>query len=359
MNKILVLLFLCCGTLMHAQLIKNGYSIKGVVEGDYSDYIYLRAYGSDYIKDSCLVVDKKFNFSGKLANAAQASLTLKPTSTVALFYLENSPIEITVATSVFKNGNEDINDIEIKKISGSKTQELMAEIDDYQKVIEKSSLSKEEKNKKIFKKYYESVTGNPDYPILDFLVVKSKKTGLLSVDQLKDLSAVVVKKKKKEIEKDSLIIRNNPKLSKKLAEGKQLENFTLPNQFGKKINISDFKGKFVLIEFWASWYKPTRVNNKELVKIYEKCKSKNFEIVSISIDTYDGNWKKALESDKLTWTNLIETGGWEGKVTKQFEIKGIPLNILIDKNGKIVAVNQRGDFLLEKLDYFLIVDSNK
>jgi peroxiredoxin len=359
MKKILLALFLCCGILMNAQEIKHTFRIKGQVEGDYDGYVYLHTLGIDNIKDSCLVVDKKFNFFGKLGNAAQASLTLKTTSTVAFFYLENSPIDITIATSVFKNGNEDINDIEIKNITGSKTQVLMNGIDDYQKMIEKSPITKEEKNKKIFKKYYESVIGNPDYPILDFLIVNSKKKGLLSVEQINDLSSVVVAKKKVEVEKDSLIIRNNPKVSKKLTVGKKLENFSLPDQNGKKISINDFKGKYVLIDFWASWYAPTRLNNKELVKVYDKYKSKNLEIVSVSIDTYVGNWKSALDKDKLTWTNLIETGGWQGKVLKQFEIKGIPLNILIDKQGKIVAVNTRGDFLFEKLDYFLNVDSNK
>ncbi|MET0760217.1 MAG: TlpA disulfide reductase family protein [Flavobacterium sp.] len=352
-------LFLCFSIAMNSQEIKNTFTIKGQVEGDYSGYIYLRTSGMDNIKDSCLVADKKFNFFGKLGNSAQASLTLKPTSTVAFFYLENSVIDITVATSVFKNGNEDINDIEIKKITGSKTQELMNAVDAYQKTIEKSALSKEEKNKKIYKKYYELVIGNPDYPILDLLTTKSKKSGLLTVDQLKDLSSVVVAKKKIEQEKDSLIIKNDPKISKKLTVGLKLENFTLPNQTGKKISINDFRGKYVLIDFWASWYKPSRLNNKELVKVYEKYKNKNFEILSISIDTYAGNWKTAIEKDQLTWTNLIETGGWHGKVTKQFEIKGIPLNILLDKDGKILAVNIKGDFLFEKLDHHLNVNSNK
>lgn len=352
-------LFLWFSIVTNAQEIKNTFTIKGQVEGDYTGYIYLRTSGMDNIKDSCLVVDKKFSFFGKLGKAAQASLTLKPTSTVAFFYLENSVVDMTITTSLFKNGNENINDIELKKITGSKTQELMTEIDAYQKEIEKRPISKEEKNNKIFKKYYESVSENPDYPILDFLIVKSKKSGLLSVDQIKDLSSVVVSKKKKEKEKDSLIIRNKPKISKKLTEGKQLENFELPNQAGKKIAINSFRGKYVLVNFWASWYNPTRLNNKELTKVYEKYKSKNFEIVSISIDTYDGNWKSAIEKDQLTWTNLIEIGGWQGKVTKQFEIKGIPLNILLDKEGKILAVNATGDLLSKKLDYFLNVDSNK
>jgi alkyl hydroperoxide reductase subunit AhpC len=95
-----------------------------------------------------------------------------------------------------------------------------------------------------------------------------------------------------------------------------------------------------------------------LKEIYNKYKNKNFEIVSISIDTYGNNWKKAIETDGLSWTNLIEIGGWHGKVTKQFEIKGIPLNIILDKEGKIITVNSTGELLQKKLDFLLNVDSN-
>ena len=86
---------------------------------------------------------------------------------------------------------------------------------------------------------------------------------------------------------------------------------------------------------------------------YPKYKNKDFEIVSISIDTFGDNWAKAIEKDGLTWVNLIEIGGWHGKVTNQFEIKGIPLNILLDKDGKIIAVNSTRELLLKKLDFLL------
>ncbi|MES2545126.1 MAG: TlpA disulfide reductase family protein [Bacteroidota bacterium] len=351
------ILFFFIGFLAKAQEPKKAFVIKGQVEGTYTDYIYLKT-ADNSIKDSCLVVNGKFNFSGNLDGTAQATLSLKPTSTVVFFYIENSSIAIDVVTSVFKNGNQNINDIEIKKISGSKTQELMLEVEKYQKEVETSTLSKDEKNKKIFKKYYEAVTMNPEYPIADFLIAKSKQKGTLSIDQVKDLSKFTSEKKKIMNEKDTLKIQNKAPISAKLAVGKKIEKFTLNNQKGKKVSIDDFKGKVVLINFWASWYKPTRINNMDLVKVYQKYKNKNLEIVSISIDTYDKSWMTAIENDNLTWTNLIDTDGWHGKVVTQFEIKGIPLNILVNKNGTIVAVNVTGDILREKLDYYLDVDSN-
>lgn len=341
---------------MFSQEIKKTFTINGNVEGDYSGMIYLRSSALENINDSCLVVDKKFKFNGKLGDTAKISLTLKPISTIVFFYLENSIVDLTIATAVFKNGNEDVNDIEIKKISGSKTNDLMTSIDEYQKKIEKSELSKEEKNNKIFKKYFETVIGNPDYPILDLVIKKESKNQFLSAEQINDLMLVAPIKKKVKIEKvkDTLKIFNKTVLSKKLKIGKKLENFSLPNQTGESVSIEDFRGKVVLINFWASWYKPSRKNNLEWKDIYNKYKNRNFEIVSISIDTYGNNWTKAIETDGLSWTNLIDIGGWHGKVTNQFEIKGIPLNILLDKDGKIIAVNSTGELLLKKLDFLLI-----
>lgn len=359
-KKIIVSLFIFFRIALFSQETKKSFTINGNIEGDYSGMIYLHSNSIDNINDSCLVVDKKFKFNGKLGDAAKISLTLKPISTIAFFYLENSIVDLTIATSVFKNGNEDINDLEIKKISGSKTNDLMTSIDEYQKTIEKSGLSKEEKSNKIYKKYFESVIGNPEYPILDFLLKKAPKNQILSAEQISDLMLVAPIKKKLEIEKveDTLKINNKTVLSKKLKIGKKLENFSLPNHLGKSVAIEDFRGKVVLINFWASWYKPSRKNNTELTNLYRKYKNKNFEIVSISIDTYGNNWTKAIETDGLSWTNLIDIGGWHGKVTNQFEIKGIPLNILLDKNGKIIYVNSTGDLLQKKLDFMLNVDSN-
>ena len=354
-KNVIVSLFIFFRIALFSQEAKKTFTINGNVEGDYNGMIYLRSSSLEHINDSCLVVDKKFKFSGKLGESTKVSLTLKPTSTVDFFYLENSIVDLTIATTVFKNGKEDINDIEIKKVVGSKTNDLMTSIDEYQKKIEKSELSKEEKNNKIYKKYFETVIENPEYPVLDLVLKKPKKNQFLSANQISDLMLVAPIKKKVNIEniKDTLKIENKTVLSKKLNIGKILENFSLPNQKEESISISDFKGKFVLINFWASWYKPSRKKNSELIEIYSKYKNKDFEIVSISIDTFGDNWIKAIEKDGLTWVNLIEIGGWHGKVTNQFEIKGIPLNLLLDKDGKIIAVNPTRELLLKKLDFLL------
>ena len=174
-KKIIITLFIFFRIALFSQEAKKTFTINGNVEGDYNGMIYLRSSALENINDSCLVVDKKFKFIGKLGESAKVSLTLKPTSTVDFFYLENSIVDLTIAAAVFKNGTEDVNDIEIKKVSGSKTNDLMTSIDEYQKKIEKSELSKEEKNNKIYKKYFETVIENPEYPVLALVLKKPKK----------------------------------------------------------------------------------------------------------------------------------------------------------------------------------------
>lgn len=139
-EKIIILsLLIFVRIALYSQEAKKTFTINGNIEGDYNGMIYLRSSALENINDSCLVVDNKFKFIGKLEASAKVSLTLKPTSTVAFFYLENNSIDLTIATSVFKNGTEDINDIEIKKVSGSKTNDLMTSIDEYQKKFKKVS----------------------------------------------------------------------------------------------------------------------------------------------------------------------------------------------------------------------------
>ena len=139
--------------------------------------------------------------------------------------------------------------------------------------------------------------------------------------------------------------------------GDALPAFILTNASDNKVSSTLFQHKFILIDFWASWCAPCRLANKKLVQLYTFIDKSKIDFVGISIDTNKLKWIKAIEKDKLAWTNLIDTDGWHGKVVTQFEIKGIPLNILLDKNGTIIAVNVRGDLLREKLEYYLNLDN--
>ena len=116
----------------------------------------------------------------------------------------------------------------------------------------------------------------------------------------------------------------------------------MPDQTGKQFKLSDFKGKYVLLDFWASWCAPCREENPNIVKQYEKFKSKNFMILGVSLDDDRAAWIKAIKDDQLNWPHLSELKRWDGKVTLQYKVEGIPASFILDPEGKIIAKNLRG-----------------
>lgn len=121
--------------------------------------------------------------------------------------------------------------------------------------------------------------------------------------------------------------------------GDPFPNIQLQNNKNATINLNSFKGKTVLVDFWASWCAPCRLANKKLVKMYDQYKGQNFEIVGISIDTDKTKWLKAIEKDKMKHQQLIDPKGFEAKTAVTFGVDALPSTYLFDASGKLVAIN--------------------
>jgi len=276
--------------------------------------------------DSTRVKNEKFSFKGKVKSAYLHTIILPNSKGKIHLFLDNSDINI----------KGDVKHIEKLKVTGSREDSLFRSysLDD---IFDR-------------KKGKEIMLNHPQYNYAAMVAYYQFQYFNIPIDSMQLIKDGFSKNVKRSNYYEHL--NKLYESIKNVAIGQPAPNFKIQDSKGKWVHLSDFKGEFVLIDFWASWCAPCRASNPELVKVYETFQNRNFTILGISVDKDKKRWINAIEKDRLPWINVSNLKGWD-EVSDLYGVKAVPQNFLIDPEGIIIDKNIEVEEIMDKLDKVL------
>ena len=320
------------------------FEVFGTIKGEYHSKMYFFYEGNHKQKDSIgtEIKDGKFYFKATAPLPIQARFHLDQHSYIADIYIENKKTYLNCANriDIYGNDKDTLNLFFITKVAGSKSETLKREFENSLAILKASGKSEEEKSKEYHKKLYDFIRKHPKNKVSPYLLGKAS---MLRYSQVSALNELIDSSLYRTFEgKGVAKLLNSLDKTKNRTIGAVFLDVSLNDTSRVIVNTKDFRGKFVLVDFWASWCKPCREANPALKALYGKLKDKDFEIIGISWDEDWAKWKQAIIKDGLPWKQVVDEKGKYGDLGSYYDLEAIPDNILIDKEGKILGVGLSG-----------------
>jgi len=343
---------------------KDEYLIKGKLTGDFTGMAYLlkRESGSWLKLDSVGVREGEFEFRGKLEYPEMYYIELQDREAFVPVFVENA--EITFIAHVDSLGEADISGSnahdEYCDFQAS-TEEISKKFDE----LDARYKDAKEKNDTQQMDLIDSLYDATDREMKDYIRSYSMEHRASVVSpyimyrnsyyfELADLEPVVNNFDSSLA--GSVYLKNLKErvdILKRVEVGQPAVDFTLNDPDGQPVKLSSKFGKYLLVDFWASWCGPCRQENPHVVAVFKKYGSRGFDVFGVSFDKEKDKWLKAVKDDHLAWTHVSDLKGWGNEAGKLYGINSIPSNVLLDKEGKIIAKNLRGEELGKKLEELL------
>jgi peroxiredoxin len=363
LKKLLLFGLIACSIISCAKPDK--FVINGEIKGKDSGKIQLMKFaeGKWVAEDSATIVKGKFTLTGKADLPELRFVALGPREIVSQFFAENG----TITLQAYKDS------LDKTVIKGSKSneefkvyqQELMNLSKEAQGMQQRYMAAQSRGDKDGMKKDsidFQAMLQNLEVYAKNFIREHKKSTvspliammqfgQTIKANEIDTLVAFLDPAVRKSIYVDEL-----KKMADKMRTtevGSMAPDFTLPTPQGSTFTLSSTRGKYVMIDFWAAWCAPCRQENPNVVALYAKYKDKGFDVVGVSLDREKEAWIKAIADDQLVWNQVSELKFWQSEIAQKYGVSAIPCTFLLDKEGKIIAKNLRGEGLAKKLEELL------
>lgn len=332
---------------------RPGYRINGnILAPDGTVFKLFYRYGERVITDSVQVKDNKFLFEGNFPEPVLCTLSNLANQQIKIFLAENSPIEVSGKVDRFVDAT--ITNSSENNLYSQFTKKSYAISGRFRKMVEQTGASVRDTSSAAYKAFKVS----QDSLVKSFVSEHNGSTAAAlaiidsyvnNPDRVRAAASYKLLSAKGQQTIYGKRVKQYFEAEKVIAPGHQAPDFTLADINGKPVKLSNYKGKYVLLDFWASWCAPCRHEHPLMIELYKKYGADKLAFVSVSMDAVNNQWQQAVKTDGLIWTQLNDGQSMNGRVADVYGIKALPFNCIIDPKGQILATSLRG----EKLSGFL------